>query len=459
MDEEYDAIVLGTGLSECILSGILSVEGKKVLHMDRNAYYGAESASLTPLNAVFEHFKREIPQDVSKFGRGRDWNVDLIPKLLMADGKLVKTLLATGVTRYLEFKMIEGSYVYISGGKKNGKFSKIPANETEVLKSDLMGMFEKKKVASFLSWVLEFDKKDPKTWKSFTESSTMQDVYSSFGLEKNTIDFIGHAIALHRNEDYRQKPFMETVERAQLYYSSLTKYSDQDKKQSPSPYLYCLYGLGELPQSFARLSAIYGGTYMLGVPVEVQLDDAGHFVGVKSGDEVAKAKMVIGDPSYFPGKTEKCGQVVRAICIMDHPVPDTGNASSVQIILPASQLNRATDMYMCCISSAHSVAPQGHYIVVVGATVETSDPEAEIKSVLHMLGPLLCDPFIYVKDLYKPINDGTDSKVFITCSYDATTHFETTCNDIESVYERCTGEKLDLQKLSSKLVTPEAAQF
>ena len=86
---------------------------------------------------------------------------------------------------------------------------------------------------------------------------------------------------------YRQRPFIETVERAQLYYSSLTKYSDQDKKQSPSPYLYCLYGLGELPQSFARLSAIYGGTYMLGVPVEVQLDDAGHFVGVKSGDEVS----------------------------------------------------------------------------------------------------------------------------------------------------------------------------
>ena len=113
------------------------MEGKKVLHMDRNAYYGAESASLTPLNLVFEHFKRELPEDVSKFGRGRDWNVDLIPKLLIADGKLVKTLLATGVTRYLEFKMIEGSYVYISGGKKTGKFSKIPANETEVLKSGL----------------------------------------------------------------------------------------------------------------------------------------------------------------------------------------------------------------------------------------------------------------------------------------------------------------------------------
>jgi UDP-galactopyranose mutase len=45
-DEEYDCIVLGTGLTECILSGLLSVEGKKVLHIDRNDYYGAECASL-----------------------------------------------------------------------------------------------------------------------------------------------------------------------------------------------------------------------------------------------------------------------------------------------------------------------------------------------------------------------------------------------------------------------------
>ena len=30
MDENYDAIVLGTGLKECILSGLLSVDGLKV---------------------------------------------------------------------------------------------------------------------------------------------------------------------------------------------------------------------------------------------------------------------------------------------------------------------------------------------------------------------------------------------------------------------------------------------
>jgi len=30
----------------------MSVSGKKVLHMDRNKYYGGESASLTPLEEV-----------------------------------------------------------------------------------------------------------------------------------------------------------------------------------------------------------------------------------------------------------------------------------------------------------------------------------------------------------------------------------------------------------------------
>ena len=36
----YDVVVLGTGLTECILSGVLSVKGQKVLHMDRNDHYG-----------------------------------------------------------------------------------------------------------------------------------------------------------------------------------------------------------------------------------------------------------------------------------------------------------------------------------------------------------------------------------------------------------------------------------
>ena len=148
MDEEYDCIVLGTGLSECILSGMLSVSGKKVLHMDRNKYYGGESASLTPLEDLFTKFGVPAPADEA-YGRGRDWNVDSIPKFLMANGQLVKLLIHTGVTRYLEFKSVEGSYVM----GKSGKISKVPADEIEALASDLMGLFEKRRFKNFLVFV------------------------------------------------------------------------------------------------------------------------------------------------------------------------------------------------------------------------------------------------------------------------------------------------------------------
>ena len=110
-------------------------------------------------------------------------------------------------------------------------------------------------------------------------------------------------------------------------------------------------------QAFARLSAVYGGTYMLNKPdVEVVYEE-GKVVGVKSGEETAKCQYVVGDPSYFPGKSKRLGQVVREFCIMDHPIPDTDNAFSTQIILPQNQINRRSDMYVFCCSYAYDLSP------------------------------------------------------------------------------------------------------
>jgi Rab GDP dissociation inhibitor len=118
-----------------------------------------------------------------------------------------------------------------------------------------------------------------------------------------------------------------------------------------SPYIYPLYGLGELPQAFARLSAIYGGTYMLDKKIdEIVVDKDGKFVGVTSGGETVKAKKVIGDPSYFGAgkdvgeggkmRVVETGKVVRAICILKHPIPGTDDADSCQIIIPQNQVGR-----------------------------------------------------------------------------------------------------------------------
>ena len=49
-DGKYDAVILGTGLKECIVAGLLATEGKKVLVLDRNDYYGGDCASLNLTN-------------------------------------------------------------------------------------------------------------------------------------------------------------------------------------------------------------------------------------------------------------------------------------------------------------------------------------------------------------------------------------------------------------------------
>jgi Rab GDP dissociation inhibitor len=437
MDEEYDAIVLGTGLKECILSGMLSVSGKKVLHIDRNKYYGGESASITPLEELFAKFNQPIPQD--KYGRGRDWNVDLIPKFLMANGLLVKLLIHTGVTRYLEFKSVEGSYVY-----KAGKISKVPVDQKEALASDLMGMFEKRRFRNFLVYIQDFKEDDPKTWKDFDPKQNMKALYDKFGLDVNTQDFTGHALALYRDDEYLNQPAVNTITRIKLYSDSLARYGK-------SPYLYPMYGLGELPQGFARLSAIYGGTYMLDKPIdEIVFGENGQVVGVKSGDETAKCKQVYCDPSYVPDKVKKTGQVIRCICILDHPIANTKDALSTQIIIPQKQVGRKSDIYVSLVSYTHQVSAKGWFIGMVSTTVETDNPEAEIKPGLDLLAPI-SQKFVSISDYYEPTDNGLNSQVFISQSYDATTHFETTCLDVLDIFKRGTGEDFDFSKVKSEL--------
>ena len=62
---------------------------------------------------------------------------------------------------------------------------------------------------------------------------------------------------------------------------------------------------------------------MLNKGVDEVLFEGGKAWGVKTGNEVAKASMIIGDPSYFDGldKLRVSGKIIRTICILDHPIP------------------------------------------------------------------------------------------------------------------------------------------
>lgn len=131
---------------------------------------------------------------------------------------------------------------------------------------------------------------------------------------------------------------------------------------------------------------------------------------------MARCKQVYCDSSYVPNESKKVGQVIRCICLMDHPIPNTKDALSTQIIIPQKQVNRHSDIYVTMVSYTHNVAAKGWFIAMVSTTVETANPEAEIQPGLNLLGPIK-QKFVQLSDVYEPLHDGTKNQVHQTFIY------------------------------------------
>src|SRR4051794_41890606 len=102
-------------------------------------------------------------------------------------------------------------------------------------------------------------------------------------------------MALYHDDQYIQEKgaAFDMIERIRLYVNSMARYGK-------SPYIYPMYGLGELPQSFARLSAIYGGTYKLAEPpLEDVTDEDRQFGRVPPGGAAGKGEVGVGEPRPF----------------------------------------------------------------------------------------------------------------------------------------------------------------
>merc|ERR1712159_784764 len=122
-------------------------------------------------------------------------NVDLVPKFLMASGELVKLLIHTKVTRYLDFKVVDGSYVAKGKSRKRFTVSKVPSSGKEALSTPLMGFFQKNKLRNFLNWLKNVNPDSEVVDKRNVKTATAAEIFKSFGLDANTVSFVGHAMA------------------------------------------------------------------------------------------------------------------------------------------------------------------------------------------------------------------------------------------------------------------------
>ena len=108
-----------------------------------------------------------------------------------------------------------------------------------------MGLFEKNRCRKFFQFIQEWKPEEPKTHKKFSKNSKFTEVVKDFSLETNTVDFIGHAVALYTNDDFLDQNYADTVLKIQLYMSSIDRYG-------PSPFIYPIWGLSGIAEGFSR---------------------------------------------------------------------------------------------------------------------------------------------------------------------------------------------------------------
>ncbi|CAF1274253.1 unnamed protein product [Rotaria sordida] len=296
LPNEYDIIVVGTGIVESILAAACARIGKTVLHIDTNEYYGSEWSSFT-LNGLTEWIQTQEnpvtninPQDdnerIMPIGnplnvfrniqlkwniektneqssttendtpkitldvlekQSRKFNIDLIPKLYYATGGLIDLLIQSNVGKYCEFKLVSRLLL-----ENNGQLDNVPSSRADIFNSNNISLIDKrllmKVIMNCSSMAIEDLNED--------ENIPFIEYLKKQKLNDTLCHLIINSISL---VDYNATT-KEGIIKAKRYLDSIGRYGN-------SPFLYPLYGNGEMSQCFCRLCAVFGGTYFLRFPL------------------------------------------------------------------------------------------------------------------------------------------------------------------------------------------------
>ncbi|CAE7153531.1 unnamed protein product [Rhizoctonia solani] len=238
-ESHFDAVVIGTGLTQSIVAAALAAAGKPIIHIDESETYGGPHASLA-LSELSSFNPTFHPSLVS-----RQYALSLTPHLIPATGPFIAALVNSGVSRYGSFVLPKRVVVRTQEGFKN-----VPANKQDVFKDKAIGLVQKRRLIKFLMFASgEFDYIGKET------TPLLEFVQEVFGIDKELAEALSYAVAFCVDAKDQTLPGLL---RTRTYLRSVGRYG-------PSPFLIGHYGgAGELAQGFCRTCAVGGGTYVLG---------------------------------------------------------------------------------------------------------------------------------------------------------------------------------------------------
>ncbi|XP_055906238.1 rab proteins geranylgeranyltransferase component A [Eupeodes corollae] len=408
LPKEFDLVVVGTGFTESAVAAAASRIGKTVLHVDPNDFYGSCWASFNLENFqsfLSNNIKTEtndiaytkqiwyIPAEETDtvtetetsstneddwtqtkvLKSSRKFNIDLTPKLLFSAGKLVDLLVSSNICRYAEFRAIDRiSTLY------GGELLNVPCSRTDVFNTKDLSIVEKRLLMKLLTSCMNFDDKSEEFAKY--QDKTFLEYLKANKLTEKIIHCVMNSIAMC-NE---RTTLNEGVEKMKSYLQSLGRYGN-------SPFLFPMYGCGEIPQCFCRLCAVFGGTYCLKRKVNVvsTKEDAitlqvdGHILDAKHL-VVSSGSLPVG---VFPSNClaegqQRCGNLARGVFISSTPIGNEDQNSGgggVNVIRLIDSLDTTRGAILLQLSHYSGTCPKGLYLIHITAEAVSNDPEADLE--------------------------------------------------------------------------------
>jgi RAB protein geranylgeranyltransferase component A len=347
------------------------------------------------------------------------FSIDVNPRLMLSSEQLVETLITSGVGRYLEFAAIERTYVHFqpsaSGASKTEQgvepdtVWEVPCSKKDVFQSKLLGMVEKRQLMKFLQFVADYGETHILHEDVKTKNERQLALGRALKRPQNKASLADGDAAL---AEYLDRPFQELLEKhfklsaklqqVVVYCVGLASFPARKNQLSArdglaavyryvasigrftgTAFLAPLYGISELAQSFCRLSAVYGGIYVLRAPIDgfVLDSETKELRGVRCTDgDVLRTKHVVANGSYvdclrLPSgakpTTPAHGQVLRAVFVLTASLRK--GMSRLMLVIPPEdgEFHNPFAVQVVQLDVGAYACPKGYFLVQISMVLPT----------------------------------------------------------------------------------------
>ncbi|KAI9725714.1 MAG: Rab proteins geranylgeranyltransferase component A [Chrysothrix sp. TS-e1954] len=303
-DSYWDVVIEGTGLQQSLLALALSRSNKKVLHVDRNNYYGGSDAALSLQDAeewvtavhrqdslvageqrtpgqgnhIFGHASITRPQEAQhdsqtdsspELSFSRAYSLALSPQLISANSRLINSLVQSRVSEQIDFTAMGSWWLLSDEMSMNSNqdaleaLTRVPSSREDLLGDSGLDTRTKRGLIKFLRYVSEYvgpgDDISGEDFSSFVSSRFNLSPYVQHSL---------HAMSMSCSPLSSTKA-SATLPRIRQHLQSMGLFGPNIAALIPR-----YGGLAEIAQVSCRAGAVGGGVYMLGNGVKEVKSDA-----------------------------------------------------------------------------------------------------------------------------------------------------------------------------------------